>query len=484
MLTPPTERSPVDRTDAVVVGAGPNGLAAALTIARQGFRVTVLEAEDEIGGGTRSSDQLTVPGVLHDICSAVHPFGAASRVFRSMPLERHGLRWAHPEIAVAHPLDDGEVAIKHRDLDRTVAALGDDGAVWDRLLRPVVRTFDEVAEDLLGPVIRVPRHPIATARAGALSLLPATATAKLFRTEGGKALFGGIAAHAVQPLHRPLTTSVGLLMAAAGHRYGWPVAVGGSRAITDAMASYLRELGGEIRTGVRVTSLRDLPPTRVALLDLGPPALAEIAGDAMPEPVRERNARWRYGPGAFKVDYAVRDGVPWTAEPARRAGTVHVIGGFDELVEAERLVHEDRMPERPFVLAAQQHLADPGRVAGDVVPFWAYAHVPNGYDGDVLPLLEAQLERFAPGFTDRVVARKVWTPADLEAHDANYVGGDIAGGVTDPVQLVARPRLSPDPYRTGVPGLFLCSSSTPPGGGVHGLCGANAARSALRVLTA
>jgi phytoene dehydrogenase-like protein len=472
------------RTDAVVVGSGPNGMAAALTLAREGFRVTVLEAEDEIGGGARSRDDLTVPGVLHDVCSAIHPFGAASAVFRSMPLARHGLRWAHPEVAVAHPLDDGRVALKYRDLDRTVTELGEDGPTWDRLLRPVVRTFDAVASDLLGPMVRVPRHPIATGRAGLLSLLPATATAKLFPSGAGRALFGGIAAHAVQPLHRPLTTSVGLLMAAAGHRYGWPAAVGGSRAIIDAMASYLRELGGEIHTGVRITSLAELPPTRVALLDVGPRALAEIAGDALPEPIRHKNAGWRYGPGAFKVDYAIRGGVPWTAEAARRAGTVHVIGSFEELVEAERLVHEGVMPERPFVLAAQQHLMDPGRAVGDVVPFWAYAHVPHGFVGDVLPQLEAQLERFAPGFADRVVARHVTTPADLEQHNANYVGGDIAGGVTDPLQLIARPRLAVDPYRTGVPGLFLCSSSTPPGGGVHGLCGHHAARSALETLTA
>lgn len=473
------------RTDAVVVGSGPNGLAAALTLAREGFRVTVLEAEDEIGGGTRSADDLTVPGVLHDVCSAIHPFGAASAVFRSMPLERHGLRWAHPEVGVAHVLDGGEVALKYRDLDRTVAELGEDGAVWDRLLRPIVRSYDQVASDLLGPVIRVPRHPIATGRAGLRSLLPATTTAGFFPGEKGRALFGGIAAHAIQPLHRPLTSSVGLLMAAAGHRYGWPAAVGGSRAITDAMASYLRELGGQIHTGVRVTSLRDLPRTRVALLDVGPHALAEIAGDAMPEPARAGNAAWRYGPAAFKVDYAVRGGVPWTAEAARRSGTVHVIGSFEELVEAEAAVHDGRLPERPFVLTAQQHLMDPDRAAGDVVPFWAYAHVPNGYTGDdALPRIEAQLERFAPGFTDRVVARHVTTPTELERYNANNVGGDIAGGVTDPLQLIARPRFAVDPYRTGVPGLLLCSSSTPPGGGVHGLCGHHAARSALRILTA
>jgi phytoene dehydrogenase-like protein len=473
------------RTDAVVVGSGPNGLAAAVTLAREGFRVTVLEAEATIGGGTRSADDLTVPGVLHDVCSAIHPFGAASSVFRAWPLERHGLRWVHPDVAVAHPLDGGEVALAYRDLDRTVAELGEDGPTWERLLRPLVERFDDVAGDLLGPILRVPRHPLPTASAGLRSLLPATVTAKLFPGERGRALFGGIAAHVIQPLHRPMTSSVGLMMAAAGHRYGWPAAVGGSQAIADAMASYLRELGGEIHTGVRVTSLRDLPQTRVALLDVGPRALAEIAGEAMPGPLRRRQARWPYGPGAYKVDYAVRGGVPWVAEPVRRAGTVHVAGSFDEMVEAERLVHEGVLPERPYVLTAQQHLMDPDRAVGDVVPFWAYAHVPHGYDGvDALPRLEAQIERFAPGFADRVVARHVTGPTELERYNANYVGGDIAGGVNDPLRLVARPRLAVDPYRTGVPGLFLCSSSTPPGGGVHGHCGYHAARSALRVLTA
>lgn len=473
------------RTDAVVVGSGPNGMAAALTLAREGFRVTVLEGADTIGGGARSSDQLTVPGLLHDVCSAIHPFGAASTVFRSMPLERHGLRWAHPEIAVAHPLDDGEVAVAYRDLDRTVAELGEDGPTWDRLLRHLVRRFDEVAGDLLGPVIRVPGHPIATGLAGLRSALPASVTARLFPGEHGAALFGGIAAHVIQPLHRPMTSSVGLMMAAGGHRYGWPAAVGGSQAIIDAMASYLRELGGEIHTGVHVTSLRDLPPTRVALLDVGPRALAEIAGEHMAPRARRRSASWKHGPGAFKVDYAIEGGVPWAAEPARRAGTVHVAGTFAEMAEAERLIHEGVLPERPYVLTAQQHLMDPGRAVGDVVPFWAYAHVPHGYDGaEALGRLEAQIERFAPGFGERVVARHVTTPGDLERSNPNYVGGDIAGGANHPYRLLARPRLAVDPYRTDVPGVFLCSASTPPGGGVHGYCGFHAARSALQVLTA
>ena len=478
------------RTDAVVVGAGPNGLAAAVELARQGFRVTVLEGADRIGGGTRTSDQLTVPGLVHDVCSAIHPMGIASPFLRSLPLERHGLRWGHPPIAAAHPLDGGEVGIVHRSLDETAAGLGADGRVWRAIFGGAVEHWDEVVGDLLGPLLGVPRHPFKTLRAGTAGALPATVIAKAFSTEAGRALFGGIAAHAIAPLTQPLTTAVGLFIGAAGHVGGWPAAIGGSQAITDAMASYLVELGGEIHTGVTVSSLRELPRARVALFDVTPKQLAEIAGDAMPDAGRRRARRWRHGPAAYKVDYAVRGEVPWTAAAARQAGTVHVVGDFDEIVVAEREATEGRLPERPFVLVAQQHLADPSRTVtdadtGDVLtPLWAYAHVPNGHDGDdALAALEAQIERFAPGFGDRVVARHVTTPSQLEAYNPNYIGGEIGGGAATFSQLVARPRLSPDPYATGIPGVFLCSSSTPPGGGVHGLCGYHAATSALRVLT-
>jgi phytoene dehydrogenase-like protein len=470
------------RTDAVVVGAGPNGLAAALTLARQGLRVEVLEAADEPGGGTRSRDDLTVPGVLHDVCSAVHPFGAASPLFRSLPLERYGLEWLHPEVAVVHPLDGGDAGVLHRDLERTASGLGEDGARWRALFGPGARRFDALAEDLLGPMVRIPRHPVTTARAGLLALLPATTFAAALRTEQARALFGGVAAHLYQPLDRPLSASVGTMMIAAGHAYGWPVARGGSAAITRAMVGLLADLGGVVHTGVRVRSLTDLPPARVALFDVTPTQLAEIAGDRMPEPDQRRARRWRFGSAAYKVDYAVRGGVPWAAPEAARAGTVHLSGGFEETVHVEREIHEGRMPDRPFVLIAQQHVADPDRGRDGVVPLWSYAHVPHGYDGDAGPLIDAQIERFAPGFTDRIVARHEISPAGFEAYNPNYVGGDVAGGATDPWQLVARPRLSPDPYRTGIPGVWLCSSSTPPGAGVHGLCGLHAARSALKAL--
>lgn len=467
--------------DAVVVGAGPNGLAAAIAVAREGFSVTVLEAEDEIGGGTRTAE-LTLPGVLHDVCSAIHPLGIGSPFLSQLPLADHGLAWAHPEVGVAHPLDDGSAPAILHSLDATVRGLGDDGDAWRRTFGWGVEHFDALVADLLRPLIRVPRHPVVLAPVGLQALLPATVLGRRFRTEAGKALFAGVAAHSFLPLEAPMTSGFGLMLTIAGHAAGWPVAVGGSRAITDAMASYLRSLGGEIHTGVRVRRLSDLPRARVALLDLTPRQVVAIAGDELPPRVRSAYARWRYGPAAYKIDYAVEGEVPWTAEAPRRAGTVHLGGTFDEVAAAEREVAAGRLPERPFVLVAQQHLADPGRSSGDVHPLWAYAHVPNGFDGDASEAVDRQIERFAPGFRERVVARHVWTPAALEAYNANYVGGDISGGSHAGLQLVGRPRLSTDPYWTGVPGLYICSSSTPPGGGVHGMCGANAARSALKTL--
>jgi phytoene dehydrogenase-like protein len=473
----------VARQDAVVVGAGPNGLAAAIALAREGARVTVLEAADEPGGGTRTYEDPDVPGVLHDHCSAVHPLGAASPFLRSLPLGRYGLEWKHPDVAVAHPFDDGTAAVVHRDLDATAAALGPDGRAWRGLFAHPTRHFDALAHDLLGPVVRMPRHPVVAARNGLPSLAPADLLARrVFADPRTRGLFAGIAAHTIQPLDRPLTSAIAIVMGAAGHAHGWPVAAGGSAAIWRAMVGYLEDLGGEVVCGERVRHLRDLPRTRVALLDLAPHQLVEIAGAALPRHARRRAERWRHGPASFKVDLAVRGGVPWTAEPVRRAGTVHLGGTLEEVVQAERAVADGHLPARPFVLVAQQHLADPSRAAGDVTPLWTYAHVPKGYRGDATEAILGQLERFAPGVRERIVAMHVTTPADLEAYNPAWLGGDIAGGATTPWQLVARPRFGPDPYATGLPGLFLCSASTPPGAGVHGLCGAHAARSALRVL--
>jgi phytoene dehydrogenase-like protein len=467
--------------DAVVIGSGPNGLAAAVVLARAGLSVTVLEGADTIGGGTRTQE-LTVPGVLHDLCSAVHPLGVGSPFLASLPLAEHGLVWRWPEVDLAHPLDDGTAGVMLRSIDETCAGLGVDGRAWRRMFAPLVAGFDELAQDLLGPVLRWPDHPIRMARFGLRAALPATVMARRFRTPQARALLAGSAAHVYRPLNRPATASVGVLLTAAGHRYGWPVAEGGSASITTALASLLASLGGTVMTGHPVRSRADLPPARLTLFDTGPRAVADILGDELPARPRRAYRRWRPGPGAFKVDLAVRGGVPWTAEPARRAGTVHVGGTLEEIAEAEAAVCAGRMPERPFILVAQQSLADPTRAAGDVHPVWAYAHVPTGWDGPGEEVILDQLERFAPGLRDRIVASVVRTPADFEAENPNYIGGDIAGGANDLRQLVVRPRLAADPYATGVPGMYLCSSATPPGAGVHGMCGYRAATSALRSL--
>ena len=468
--------------DAVVVGAGPNGLAAAVAIAREGFSVTVLEAAQTIGGGTRT-EELTGPGLLHDVCSGVHPFGAASPFLSSLPLGEHGLQWCWPEIDLAHPLDGRRAGVMVQSLADTATGLGVDGRAWTRALEPLTRGFEQLAQDLLRPIVHVPRHPVRMARFGLGALQPATLYARRWQTDEARALFAGMAAHAIHPLTRPTTAALGLMLAAAGHHVGWPVARGGSRAITDALASLLRAHGGTIETGVRIARLHDLPRARVAVFDVAPGAMAAIAGDAMPAHVQRAYTRYRHGPAAFKVDLAVEGGVPWRSEPARRAGTVHVGGTLEEISLAEKQVHAGRMPERPFVLLAQQSLADPSRAAGDVHPVYAYCHVPRGYTGDATGALLEQVERFAPGFRDRIVGMHVRDPARIEADNPNYVGGDIATGANDPVQLLFRPRVAPDPYWTGIPGVFLCSAATPPGAGVHGMGGFNAARSALRVLT-
>lgn len=472
--------------DAVVVGAGPNGLAAAVALAQAGHSVTVLEGADTIGGGTRSAE-LTVPGAIHDLCSAVHPFGVASPFLASLPLAEHGLTWCYPEIDLAHPLDDGSAGVMVRDLDATCAGLGVDGKAWRRTFGPLVASFDDLADDVLGPLVRWPGHPIKMARFGLRAGLPATLMARRFKTPQARALLAGSAAHVFRPLNRPSTAGVAVMLTAAGHRHGWPVARGGSAAITDALASLLQSLGGTIVTGHPVTTRADLPAARVTLFDTGPRAVAEILGDELPGRIRRAYRRFRYGPGAFKVDLAVRGGVPWTNESARRAGTVHVGGTFEEIAEAEAAICAGRMPERPFILVAQQSLADPSRAVADaergsVHPIWAYAHVPAGWDGPGEQVVLDQLERFAPGLRERVVATAIRTPAGFEADNPNYIGGDIAGGANHLGQLVGRPRYSLDPYATGVPGMYLCSSSTPPGAGVHGMCGYRAATRALGFL--
>jgi phytoene dehydrogenase-like protein len=469
-------------TDAVVVGAGPNGLAAAVAIAQAGYSVTVYEGHDTIGGGTRT-EELLVPGVLHDVCSAVHPFGGASPFLQSLGLEAHGLKWAFTELEMAHPLDGGRAGVLARSLEDTATGFGDDARAWRRSFGPVARNYTTLIGETFQPLLHVPRHPLAMARFGLGAVLPATTFAKRFKSDEARALLMGVAAHSFQPLTRPLTAAVALMFVGAAHTTGWPVAIGGSRAITDALASLLRSLGGTIETGAPVASLDALAPHRVALLDVTPTAAIRIVGDRMPARVRRAYSRWKYGPAAFKVDFVVEGGVPWANEACRRAGTVHCGGTMEEVAAAEAAAHGGRMPERPYVLVGQQYLADPSRSAGDRHPIWAYAHVPHGYTGDATDAVLDQLERFAPGLRERIVAIGTTTPAQYEAYNPNYVGGDIASGDNSPRQTVLKPRLALDPYRIA-DDVFLCSQSTPPGAGVHGMCGANAARSAIKQLGA
>lgn len=471
-------------TDAVVVGAGPNGLVAAVTLARAGLSVEVLEAADSVGGGTRSAE-LTLPGFMHDVCSAIHPLGVGSPVFRDLPLADHGLQWIHPPAPAAHPLPGGRAVILERSLDETAAALGADGPAWRRLVGPMVRRWDELADIALGPLLRPPRHPVVATRFGVRALWPATALAcHTFEGEEARAVFAGLAGHAILDLGRPLTSSFGLMFAASAHAVGWPVAKGGSQQIADALASYLRSLGGVVVTGRRVTSLADLPPARVVLFDLTPRQVVAIAGHRMGSVRRRRLGRFRYGPGAFKLDYALDGPVPWAAEGVDRAAAVHLGGTMEEIAASEHAVARGRHAERPYVLCSQSSLFDPTRAPDGKHTFWAYCHVPNGSTVDMTTAVEGQIERFAPCFRDLVLARRAHFPADLERHDANYIGGDVAGGSHGGLQLVARPVLALDPYALHIRGIdaFLCSSSTPPGAGVHGMCGWWAARSALRRL--
>jgi phytoene dehydrogenase-like protein len=468
-------------SEAVVVGAGPNGLACAATLARRGVVVTVIEAAEEIGGGARTAE-LTLPGLIHDECSAVHPMAVASPAHLELGLDRHGLEWAWPEVDLAHPLDGGGAAML-RSIEDTAAGLGGEaGTAWRRLFGAPSAAMERLFDDIFGPVAHLPRHPLALAGFGARAALPATTLARLLDGEEAGALFGGVAAHSFSPLGRPFSAAVGMALTCACHAFGWPVAKGGSGAIAAAMAAVLRENGGRIETGRPVRSLAELPRADAVFLDLAPGAVAELAGERLPARVARAYRRYRHGPGAFKLDLAVQDGVPWAQEEARRAGTVHAVGSLPELAAAERDVNRGRMPERPFVLVGQQYLADPGRSAGDVHPVWAYAHVPNGYDGDASESLLDQVERFAPGLRERILARRSRSPAELAARNANFVGGDILTGANTPLQTLVRPRPALDPYATGIDGVYICSAATPPGAGAHGMCGYNAALRALRHL--
>ncbi len=440
----------------------------------------MLEAEDTIGGGCRSAE-LTLPGFVHDVCSAIHPLAAASPFFSHLPLADHGVEWIHPPVPLAHPLDDGSAVIVERSIERTAASLGIDAGSWSRTIGAVARDWPKLRSVLTGPFLAVHGHPIALARFGVLALLPARMLAKrLFRTERARAVFAGMAAHSFLPLDGPLSSTWALTFGASAHAVGWPLPRGGSQRIVDALAAVLRSRGGEIVTGRRVRSLDDLPEADATLFDVTPRALERIAGDRFPEGYRRALRRYRYGPGVFKMDYALDGPVPWQAPECALAGTVHLGGTLDEIADAEREVARGAHPERPFVLVAQQSLFDPSRAPEGKHTLWAYCHVPNGSTVDMTERIEAQLERFAPGFHERILARHVMDTRWVESHNESYVGGDISAGSHGGLQLFARPVLSTDPYATPDRSIYLCSAATPPGGGVHGMCGFHAARSALR----
>lgn len=471
-------------TTATVVGSGPNGLAAAITLAQRGVSVTVIEAESRIGGGLRSSSDLTVSGLLHDECAAFHPMAAGSHFLRTLPLEQHGLTWRYPEVDAGHPLDDGRGALLYRSIDDTARGLGRDGARWRSIFEPIAQRYDELASDVLRPLLSgIPRHPFALARFGLTAAIPATINAQRWHDEATRALFTGVAAHAMRPLTQPLSSAIGTMIIAAGHQFGWPVVEGGSARLADALVAVLHSYGGRIETGRRVHSLAELGDADLVLLDLEPAAAARVIGDALPGRIARAYRRFRRAPGAFKIDFAIDGDIPWTHDGCARAGTVHLGGTVAEMRDAEKAVQRGVMPQRPFVLVGQQYVADPSRSQGSLNPVYAYAHVPHGYTGDATQSILDQFERFAPGTRDRIVAMHTRGPAQLEAHNANYVGGDIITGQNDLMYTISKPHLSTNPYATGVPGVYLCSAATPPGAGAHGLPGHLAAQSALAGLT-
>ncbi|MGW2647408.1 phytoene desaturase family protein [Streptomyces sp. NPDC001393] len=468
-------------TTAVVVGSGPNGLAAALTLAAAGVRVRVIEAADVLGGGTRSGE-LTLPGLIHDECSGMHALVPDSAFAQRFDLAGAGLTWRWAPVEFAHPLDGGRGAVAVRSVTGTATGLGAGGRGWLRTFGPLTERFGTISQEFLQPVLHVPRHPLHLALFGAYAGLPATALARRFRTPEARALFTGVAVHAFRPLDTLASSVIGVALTTAAHAVGWPVAEGGSAAIRDAVLVRAAEHGVQFETGRRVTSLDELGGPDLVMLDTSPAAAARIAGARMPRHVRRAYLNYRHGPGVFKVDFAVEGGVPWAHEGSRSAGTVHLGGGVAEMAAAEKDVAAGRMPERPFVLVGQQYLADKSRSAGDVHPLYAYAHVPAGFTGDATEAITARIQQFAPGFRERIRAVYVRSTTELSRHNENYVAGDVVSGANDPWQLVFRPRLALDPYATGVPGVHLCSAATPPGAGAHGMCGYNAARRALAQL--
>jgi phytoene dehydrogenase-like protein len=466
--------------DAVVVGSGPNGLAAAITLQRKGFAVLVLEAKDTIGGGLRTKE-LTLPGFKHDVCSAIHPMAVASPFFADIPLDKFGLRFTHAPIAAAHPFDHGGAAILSRSLKDTIALLGKDADNYKRLIEPVIENWPDIAADAMGP-LRFPKHPLKMAAFGLNAIRSADCISKRFETEEAKGLWAGMAAHSIQPLTNWASAAIGLVLSAVGHLHGWPIPIGGSQAIADALGSYFISLGGTIQTNVEVTSLNQLPPARAVLFDVTPKQLLKITGDEFSGLYKKQLTNYRYGMGVFKVDWALSEPVPFTSDHCRQAGTVHLGNTFNEIALSEQETSSGKHPEKPFVLFAQQSKFDITRAPQGKHTAWAYCHVPNGSATDMTAAIENQIERFAPGFKDTILAKNTMNTVEIQAYNPNYIGGDINGGIIDIRQLYTRPAVKISPYRTPKKGIYICSSSTPPGGGVHGMCGFHAAQAVIQDL--
>ncbi len=464
--------------DAIIVGSGPNGLSAAIALQQAGLSVLILEAKDTIGGGLRSAE-LTLPGFMHDICSAIHPLAAGSPFFNTLSLDQHGLEYIYPEMAAAHPFDDGTAAALSGSVEDTAATLGIDKETYVNLFTPLVKSWPGMVKDVLGP-LRFPKHPLDMAAFGLNALRSASSLVAKFKTKEARGLWGGMAAHSLQPLSNLSTSAFGLVLMTVGHLNGWPVPLGGSKQIANALASYFLSLGGKIETGIHVRSMADIPPSRTVLFDLTPKQILQIAGERFSSIYKWQLQRYRYGMGVFKIDWALDGPIPFTAPECHKAGTIHLGNTFEEIAKGEAQAAAGVLPEKPFVLLAQQSLFDSMRAPEGKHTAWAYCHVPNGSEVNMTDAIERQVERFAPGFRDLILAKHTMNTREMEAYNPNYIGGDINGGVIDITQLFTRPALRSSPYRTSSKGIYICSSSTPPGGGVHGMCGYNAAKQVLK----
>lgn len=464
--------------DAVVVGSGPNGFAAAITLQQRGLQVLLLEAKDTVGGGMRTLP-LTQPEYRHDVCSAIHPMGVASPFFKDLPLHNFGLEYIHPAVLAAHPFDDGTAGALYRSLADTATGMGADGAAYRALMEPLVARWPRIDSQILGPLLRWPQHPVALAHFGAKALQSGKRIASRFRGHVARGIWAGMVAHSMIPLEALTSASVGLVLGIAGHRGGWPIPKGGSQSIANALGSYFTSLGGDIQTGVEIKKLTDVPDAKAVLFDVSPRQLLDICGDRLSPLYRWQLSRHRYGMGVFKVDWTLSEAVPFTAPEARRAGTVHLGGTLEEIATSERQAWHGRIPEKPFILFAQQSVFDPTRAPQGRHTGWAYCHVPHGSDVDMTQAITSQIERFAPGFRDTILETHTMNATEMQGYNPNYVGGDINGGVMNIRQLINRPALRFSPYRTSAKGLYLCSASTPPGGGVHGMSGYHAAMQAL-----